>query len=357
MSKRFAIIGAGNGGQAFAAYLSLKGHTVKIYDVFQETVDKLNELGGVKLEGKTQFEGFGKIELASTNLEEVVTDTDMVMIVLPSIYHADITKKMAPFLKDGQILFINPAAGLGLVAVKKALEDSGCTAKVKLGCSSTLLFACRAVSVGHVSVSGEKTTFTAAALPETDNAFFTDFFKDTLPQFNFNSNAITVSLDNLNAVVHPGPTLLYTGNIEGKNDFMYYKDFTPTQGKLAEAIDAERMAIAEALGQKVQTTVDAYIEMYPTHGKNVYEVIVNNPGYDGIKGQKRMDTRYILEDIPYALEAFKTMAQIGGVKTPCIDAIITLARTLVDGIEEGRTAKSLGIENMSKDEFLKMCLG
>ena len=50
LSKSFAIIGAGNGGQAFAAYLSLKGHSVKIYDVSQKTVDILQEKGGVLLE-------------------------------------------------------------------------------------------------------------------------------------------------------------------------------------------------------------------------------------------------------------------------------------------------------------------
>ncbi len=41
LSKSFAIIGAGNGGQAFAAYLSLKGYPVKIYDVSQKTIDIL----------------------------------------------------------------------------------------------------------------------------------------------------------------------------------------------------------------------------------------------------------------------------------------------------------------------------
>ena len=39
MGKPMAIIGAGNGGQAFAGYLSLHGRTVRIFDVVQNTVD------------------------------------------------------------------------------------------------------------------------------------------------------------------------------------------------------------------------------------------------------------------------------------------------------------------------------
>ena len=61
MQKPIAIIGAGNGGQAFAGYLSLHGRTVKIFDVVQSTVDRLTELGGVTLEGHSDVTGFGKI--------------------------------------------------------------------------------------------------------------------------------------------------------------------------------------------------------------------------------------------------------------------------------------------------------
>ena len=74
-------------------------------------------------------------------------------------------------------------------------------------------------------------------------------------------------------------------------------------------------------------------------------------------GQKTLHTRYILEDIPFALEAIKAMGQVAGVQTPCIDAVITLARAIVDDVAEGRTAKNLGIDGMSKEEFLKLCIG
>ena len=70
-----------------------------------------------------------------------------------------------------------------------------------------------------------------------------------------------------------------------------------------------------------------------------------------------MNTRYFQEDIPYALEAFRAMAQVAGVKTPIIDSVVCLARAVVDDIAEGRNAKNLGIAGMSKQEFLKLCLG
>ena len=355
--KKITIIGAGNGGQAFAAYLSLKGHTVKIYDVMQDTVDKLNALGGILLEGHADITGFGKIALATTNMKAALQDAEVILVTLPSIYHKSTAEKMAPYLQDGQYLVLNPAAGLGILETKKALDENGCKADVKLACISTLLFACRMVEVGRVNVSGQKTKFTAAALPAKDNQAFAELFADIIPEIDFSYDVIRVTLDNLNAIAHPGPTLLYTNVIERGLDFRYYLDMTPTQGRLMDAMDRERVAIADAFGIAVRSFVEEFKGMYPTEGSNAYEVITNCNAYDGIGGQKTMKTRYFQEDIPYALEAFRAMAQVAGVQTPVIDSVVCLARAVVDDIAEGRTAENLGIAGMSKEAFLKLCMG
>lgn len=93
MQKPIAIIGAGNGGQAFAGYLSLHGREVKIFDVVQATVDRLTELGGVTLSGNSDVTGFGKIQLASTDIGAVMEGCEIILVVLPSIYHKDMAEK------------------------------------------------------------------------------------------------------------------------------------------------------------------------------------------------------------------------------------------------------------------------
>ena len=72
MKNHIAIVGAGNGGQAFAGYLSLMGERIKIFDVVPATVEKLNEVGGVLMEGNSKLTGFGKIEKATTRKQEVI---------------------------------------------------------------------------------------------------------------------------------------------------------------------------------------------------------------------------------------------------------------------------------------------
>ena len=71
-NKPIAIIGAGNGGQTTAAWLANQGYKTRIFDVMEDTVAKLNELGGVNIYGNTDYPGFGKIEFATTDMEKAI---------------------------------------------------------------------------------------------------------------------------------------------------------------------------------------------------------------------------------------------------------------------------------------------
>ena len=356
MEKPIAIIGAGNGGQAFAGYLSLLGREVKIYDVVQSTVDRLSELGGVKIHGNSKVTGFGKIQLASTDIGAVMEGCEIILVVLPSIYHKSMAEKMAPYLKEGQIVILNPNASLGPVEFKNTLKNCGCEADVIIAGTSTLLFACRAVAVGEVEVSGQKKGLAAAAYPAKYNDMIAEKFAKIIPEFEFEDDILRVSLDNLNAMMHPAPTLLYTAKIEHQEDFNYYLDLTPSQGALIEALDAERMALGEAYGLKLRTLVDEYKYTYDTFGDSMYEVVTNAvSAYSGIHGQKTMRTRYLQEDIPYSLVALQTMGEVAGVPTPCIDAVVTVARAIIPDMDEGRTRKNLGLTDVTKEAFIAMC--
>jgi opine dehydrogenase len=262
---------------------------------------------------------------------------------------------MAPYLNDGQVVVLNPNASLGVVEFKKTLDDCGCKANITIACTATLLFACRAMDVGHVKVAGQKKSFSAAAYPSSKNGMVGELFKDIFPQFNFCDDIIRVSLDNLNALVHPSPSILNTGRIESGIDFEYYLDFTPSQGKYIDELDKERMAIGEAYGLNINTFVDEYKCLYNTKGDDAYEVLVNCEGYHGIMGQKKLRTRYILEDIPCSLVALQSLGQIAGVETPAMDAMITVAKKIINEIPEGRTVKNLGLEGVTKEDFIKIC--
>lgn len=357
-NKPIAIIGAGNGGQAFAGWLALQGFTTRLFDVVPATCDTLNAKGGVEVTGNASFTGFGKIEFASNDIGKVIDGCELIMVILPSIYHKNMASQLAPHLKDGQIVLLNPNASLGAVEFRKTLDDNGCKADILLGACSTLLFACRAVELGKVEVAGQKETLTCTALPSCRNAELKERVGDIFPAYTFNADIIEVSLDNINAFVHPGPTLLNTGRIESGISFEYYLDFTPSQAALVETMDKERCAIANAFGIDLPTIVEEYHVQYNSKGDTIFEVLTTCEGYHGIMGPKSMNVRYLFEDIPYSLEPICAMADIAGVPAPTCHAVIGMARAIMgDKLDEGRTAKNLGIDGMTKEQFETLCRG
>ena len=47
------------------------------------------------------------------------------------------------------------------------------------------------------------------------------------------------------------------------------------------------------------------------------------------------------------------LGKVAGVPTPCMDAIITIGRAMMgDEMDEDRTASALGLDGMTKEQFL-----
>lgn len=361
MSKTWAIIGGGNGGQSIAGHLSLLGETVRLFDVVPSTVDAINRRGGIQLHHA--LEGFGKLAFATTSMEQALDGADIVMMVLPSLYHEDMARKMAPYLRDGMVVFLHPESSCGALAFRKVLDELGCTADIVLGAAGTLLYSTRIQSPGEVYIFGIKEEVPMAALPASDNDALAAAIRPVLPRFVLVENTLKTSLGNINAMMHPAPMLLNTSRIEADPfvPFQYYwEGMTPSIGKYVEAMDAERIAIANALGLQLRTIREDYAAMYHCGSKDtpLYRLCKDNPGYEGIMCSNTLATRYVLEDIPFSLEPIQAIAQVAGVPTPKIDAIVTLGRTILgEQMQVGRNAQTLGIAGLTKEQLLKYING
>lgn len=350
----WSIIGAGNGGQTMAGHLGIEGQTVRIYDVFQSTIDAINEKKGIEVQG--EINGFGPLELATCDIQKAVENAHIINVVVPAIYHKDIAKSCAPFLKDGQIIVLHPGATFGAFEFKKTLEDHQCTAKVTIAEALSLLYACRAEKPGYATVFGVKKNLQVAALPATDTDGVVTLLNTVFPQFEAAENVLVTSVGNLNAMMHPGPTILNTAKIDNQEDFLYYwEGVTPAVGDFVEGLDQERMGIAQALGIELQSLRDAYWYMYRAQGDNLNEIVKNNKAYDGIKGQKTLNTRYLTEDIPTGLWPLVSLGKLLGVSVDRMETIAKLGGFLLnrDFAVEGRSVKSAGLDKLTAEQIVR----
>jgi opine dehydrogenase len=358
MPVKFAVLGAGNGGQALAGYLGWLGYEVCLYDAFQDVVSIINERGGIQLEGESPR--FGKLAFASTDIGQVLAGADLVMLVNPSIYHRQIAGFCAPYLKPNQVVFLHPGGTFGALAFKQALQDYDCPFEIPIAESSSLIYACRALEPGRVLIGGKKDRLLVSTLPAAANEAVRLLLLDAFPEIQMARNVLVTSFDNTNPIFHPAPTLLSTSWVESGKDFLYYVEgISETIGKFIVAMDQERLAIGRAIGLELGTEIiDVFTQYqveYHTTGESISDVVRHVPAYAAIYGPKTLKTRYIYEDIPMGLVPLVSMGKAVNQPTAKMELIIRLAEQLLgeDFTLTGRNLASLGLQGLSVPQIVQ----
>ncbi len=354
---KFAIIGAGNGGQAFAGHLRLLGISVSLYDVEKEKVEALQRTNRMRLFGAV--EGETVIDLITHDIGEAIHGADIIMIVIPTVYQSSIARAMAPFLVDNQVILLNPGATGGALEVRNTFRKAGVKAKVIVGETETLLYACRSIEPGVVQIYGVKDRVNVATLPAAQAPYVSKLLSVALPQFQPVDSVLHTSLNNPNAILHPTPTLLNAGRIESRSPFDYYSEgVTPSIAKVVEKADQERLAVAKVLGITVPTIEEWYYACYRADGRNLYDIIQHVDAYKGIKGPLTLDTRYLFEDVATGLVPLSSLGQAVGVVTPTMDAVVELTNTLLgrNFWKEGRSLENLGLAGLKPEEIRALVL-
>ena len=91
---KFAVIGAGSGGQCMAAHLTQLGHEAVLYDIDQQKLHALQKRGEILLENK--LTGAYRIACITSDIQVAVTRADFVMVVTTTDAHGAVAEAMAP---------------------------------------------------------------------------------------------------------------------------------------------------------------------------------------------------------------------------------------------------------------------
>lgn len=350
-----AVIGAGNGGQAMAAYLALKGSKVNLYNRSSDRLEAVKELGGINLSGLCK--GFGKLNIITNRIDVAIEDVDLIMVVTPAVAHRSLARKMAPYLRDGQIIILNPGRTGGAIEFYNGLMKNNCQAEVAIAETQTFLFASRVIGPAEVRIYGMKEKVFIASFPSKKIWKFIDQLNQVIPQFVPVENVLKTSLDNIGAIFHPAPTLLNMAWIESPEVFNFYKQgISPSICRILEEMDYERMEVAYAFGLDPLSAKEWLRLSYGIKGKTLYELIQNNRQYQGILAPGTINHRYIFEDVPMSLVPIASLARVCNIETPTIDMVINMANIVYqkDFWAEGRTVKTLGLEGLSSKEILEL---
>ncbi|KAI0540312.1 putative NAD/NADP octopine/nopaline dehydrogenase [Xylaria digitata] len=362
MITSLSIIGAGNCGCAFAADLENRGVRVLLYahPDHSTNVDAIRKNGFLESIGIVQGRFYPAV---STDMREALKFSNVVIIAVPSYAQDDILSELEKFDLSNHIIIAASGNFFTLVASKRIrarylLETSASPYGSRMVDGKQSEQQQLADSWYGINVFGFKTVMPIGSLPpDVDTDIRADIGTIFPGSLQWCSNVIEAAFYNFNGVLHPITAVMNAGWIEHtKGDFYFYQEgMTPSVTKIMQAIDNERVAIANEYGARVTSCLEQMNTYYGMNHGSLTEFAKGSTLHSTMKlCPTNMQHRYLVEDLPYVLVPWYELGLKAGKQSPFIRSLILLSSMInnTDYLGDGRNLKVLGFADWSLDEIL-----
>lgn len=357
---KVSILGAGAGGAAAVAELTLAGHEVVLWNRSPATLVPFQTLGGVRYSG-VLGEGIARPRLITADLGEAIAGADAAVVSLPTFSHAAVARALAEarWPVDRPVV-LNPGhtgGALDFAQAWRGVRDD----LPPIAEFSTLTYVARKYQPDSVTVTGRAKQVRAAALPGGEAALRAACL--LFPGASPVEDVLASALANANLVLHPPGAVLGAAWVEATHgDFTFYvQGMTPGVARTMRALDDERLAVAAAFGHQLPNLVEEMkligtVEASVTDTQDFVAAIAGGEANQRIKAPDSLQHRYYREDFGHGLLPFLELAAIAGVATPVARSLFELAQALVgiDYRQGGRDAAAMGIAGLSKSELIQL---
>ena len=336
---KVTVIGAGNSGLAMAAHLTLYGNEVTLWNRTRTNIEELIKHPFIHVTGIV--EGEAEIACVTDDLSEALIEPEIIFVTTPAFSHKALAEQMAACLTTEPLIILNPGRTFGALEFHHTFTKSNELLNPLIAETQTILYTCRKTSPTSVEIYALKNDVLISTIKGTDNLEVIAQMPTCLQdKFIPAASMIETSIGNVGMIMHCAPILLNTGWVEAADqEFYYYREgISPTIGLFIEKMDAERLAVAEMLGQPIESAKSWMERTYQITGDSLYDVIQNNQAYETITAPASLFHRYVTEDIPTGLVPLEAVGKEIGVPMTNISIVIDLASALldVDFRKEGR---------------------
>jgi opine dehydrogenase len=349
---RVVVLGTGGIGCGAAALLSENGHAVVLWSPSGRGTASFANGTALRAEGRLTGQYHPAI---ATDCAAALHDADAVMLAVPGYGHRAVLDQVAAHLRPDQPVIISSHMSLGALYLAQRLDARGVQAPIAAW--GTTVTTGQRLPGPAVRVSNIRDAVDIAALPANNidamAALCRDLFGD---RFVPRADLIAVSLSNVNPQNHLGMALCNFTRIEKGEAWANWSGLTPSVGRLIEALDAERIAVAAAFGASVRTVRDHFHLSFGVPHGPVGDAGPILAARDANPGPASLQTRYITEDVPFGLVPSTRLARIAGVEMPLHDAGIALFSALYgrDFRTENDLLPALGLDGVTRDALLRL---
>jgi len=347
---RVSILGAGAAACGAAAHLSVMGHDPMLWSPSGRSTQALAAGAPLRASGAIETSFHPRI---AASAEDAVATADVVMLAMPGYAHKLAFDAIAPHLRDGQPVIVSSHASFGALYLSRLLAAR----KVRLPIIAwgTTLTTGRKASPTEVAVNSLRSKIDLATVPQSAAkeglALCTALFGE---RFVDREGLLAIALSNLNPQNHLGIAVFNLTRMERGESWGQAENVTPAVGRVMEALDAERLAIAEAFGVSVRTIREHYAFSYQLPVASIAQMNaeLHERGKGGF-GPATLDTRYVLEDAPYGLLPTVLLGRLVGRPATLHEAGLTLLSAAYgrDFTRENELLPALGFDGMTREDL------
>ncbi|MER9754046.1 NAD/NADP octopine/nopaline dehydrogenase family protein [Mesorhizobium sp. M0166] len=352
---RVSILGAGAIAYGLAAYLAQSGHSPTLWSPSGHRTRTLAT--GELLKATGDIEATVPVRIAK-DCRDAIDHADVVVIALPAYGHKMVMDAAVPHLADGIPVIISSHSSFGALYLSKRLAER----KVRLPIVvwGTTLLTGRQLGSTEVNVTSIRQKLDVATLPfdalDQGYELCTALFGD---RFVKRDGLLAIALSNLNPQNHLGIALLNLTRMEKAEQWSQGGNVTPAVGRLIEALDAERLAIAAHFGIAVRTVQEHFSLSFHVPMSTVSDMNqeMDRQGRGGF-GPTTIESRYILEDVPFGLLPTAVLGKISGNPAILHESGISILSAAYgrDLRKDNDILPVLGIEAMAKADLENLCL-
>jgi opine dehydrogenase len=351
---RVAILGAGAVARASTALLASRGHECALWSPSGAGTAGL--AGGLHVTGALTLYCTPAI---AGSCAAAIDGADAVLVAVPANAYGTVLEAAAAALAPGQPVLFSGHLSFAALHLARLLAARGTQAPIAAW--GTTAVTGRRTAPDAVQVSSVRAEVDMAVLPargtEPMLALCRRLFGD---RFRVRDGLLAIALSNVNPANHLAIALCNFTRIEHGEAWRQNANITPAVGRLMEALDAERLAIAATFGVEVRSLRRHFHLSFHEPEAPLADMAARLAA----RGQDpaaptSVDTRYVTEDAPFGLYVTTLLGRMCGVPATLHAAGLALFSAMYgrDLAADNDIAAALGLATMTADELRRAAAG
>ncbi len=351
---KISVLGGGHGCYAAAADLAEAGHEVRLWRRDAQALAPVVQAGAITLKD-AQGTREVRLALATADIGQAVRGARLLLVPSPAVAQADIAQALAPHLEDGQVVFLPPGT-FGSFAMARLARQAGSKARVLWAETGTLPYLARKHGDREVNVTIRAVRLPTGVYPARHADEALAVIREAYPSVHGCGDALSGALMNAGPIIHPPLIVMNAAPLQHFERWDIHNEGTqPAVRAVTNQLDAERMALREALGYGAPhyPLADHYTSDRWMYGDAHRKLVKSGDWREHIDLARH---RYVTEDIEYGLAFLASVARWARVDAPITQGLLAIAggwqgRDLRRG---PRTLEALGLDSLSREQMQRL---